>query len=408
MLIASESQDSTWRSKASVFALITTVLSICISAQIFKTILPLWAFDKTKDASLIAASRFIEYIPLFIFFGVFGRLIDGLSSRSLLLIIALIMTATSALVFSPLNIPMPIILVLAGLFFAGFYLLHASRIVITRRVSSPEQLVWANRSVSVAAQAFVIAGPAIGAFAILVKDFLNPFWIIILFCVLGVCAALGLRDLDSSTPNNGAQPKANILSAIGFWRRNFTLSYTTLLTAVYNFIDAMLWFSFFYILKAELRLEDQAVAFGLLPGVLGCALGFYLSKVVSGKPREGFILSYSLLFCSMMPLLMMKPSVLSVGLTVFIISMSNIIHSFVLSEVRLRAIPRVIEGRVNSWITVVIRTGNLIALLLASFVYRDIALAHIHYLFMAVSILMVLISSFLYIDARLKNDLNHI
>ncbi|CAN7768106.1 hypothetical protein LJR296_007256 [Cupriavidus necator] len=99
-------------SRQPIFILACCVVSICASTQVFKAVLPLWILERTHDASYMAAVRFVEYVPLFLMFWLFGWLIDSLRSRTLLLGIGVVACLSSWTIFRHDDMPPPASLLL--------------------------------------------------------------------------------------------------------------------------------------------------------------------------------------------------------------------------------------------------------------------------------------------------------
>ncbi|CAN7768056.1 hypothetical protein LJR296_007254 [Cupriavidus necator] len=184
-------------------------------------------------------------------------------------------------------------------------------------------MALANRVVSVAAQGVVIVGPAIGALAILGSMHLNPALMVVGLSVIGLVAASRLGD-DPPKASVSAR-SGTMLQAITLWRGDALLRRTTVLTSGYNFVDAALWFSFYYVAKVQLQLADTSLAMAMLPGVVGCLAGYWLSRPFSTSPRLGFLAAYLLLGVALLPMVMLSRSVLGIALTVFVLSASSFI-----------------------------------------------------------------------------------
>ena len=149
-------------------------------------------------------------------FSLFGWLIDNPRSRTLLLDIGVVACLSSWTTFVTTIWHRQPFSCLSGGFYARFYLLHASRIIVTRRVVRPADVALANRVVSVAARGGVIVGPWIGALAIRGSMHINPACMVVGLSVTGLAAASRLGD-DPPTASVSDR-SGTMLQAIALWR----------------------------------------------------------------------------------------------------------------------------------------------------------------------------------------------
>lgn len=361
-----------FKQNAEILPLLGCITGISIATQLFKVYLPLWMYKQTGEAVYLGAVRVLEYLPMVIFFYAIGLFIDKHSSRTVTMVASICSAVVATITFAAGMQRLYWVLLGAFAFYISFYILSVSKVVITKRCCSENSLGKANILVNTTSQTLVISGGAIGGLGILLGRYIDPPKLIVLFSVFSFFCALYLKERNIGEIGERSD-NVTLRLIIKEWVKNKPVFLITLLTSIYNFIDAVLWFTFLYILKVQLSLGDEGVAIVMSFSAIGCWIGFFISKVITTEAYRGFLVANVLMLMSLTAMVVASNTIYLIALVAFLLSLSNILYSVSLSIFRQHSIPDAIAGRMNAWLTVITRLGAVVAFSVAPFAYERIS-----------------------------------